>query len=48
MTILHQILPYPAVPGGGTQSVYVCIKKIGGGVSGGGGVFLDISCRNQI
>ena len=29
MTISHQILPSPAVPGGGTLSVYVCIKKIG-------------------
>ena len=29
MTILHQILPSLAMPGGGTLSVYVCIKKIG-------------------
>ena len=29
MTILHQILPSPAVPGGSTLSVYVCIKKVG-------------------
>ena len=35
MTILHQILPSPAVPGGGTMSVYVCIKKIGGVCAGG-------------
>ena len=48
MTILHQILPSPAVPGGGTPSVYVCIKKIGVCVCGGGGVLLDISYRNQI
>ena len=50
MTILHQILPSPAVPGGRTLSVYVCIKKIGVCVcaGGGGGVFLDISCRNQL
>ena len=27
----------PAVPGGGTLSVYVCIKKIGVYVCGGGG-----------
>ena len=25
--LLHQILPSPAVPGGSTLSVYVCIKK---------------------
>ena len=40
MTILYQILPSPAVPGGGTLSVYVCIKKIGVCVcvcAGGGG-----------
>ena len=48
MTILHQILPSPAVPGGGTLSVYVCIKKIGGGGGVRGGILLDISCRNQI
>ena len=48
MTILHQILPSPAVQGGGTLSVYVCIRKIGVCVCGGGGVLLDTSCRNQI
>ena len=41
MTILPQILLSLAVPGGGTMSVYVCIKKIGGCVCrGGGGYFL--------
>ena len=49
MTSLHQRLPSPAVSGGGTLSVYVCIKKIGVCVcAGGGGVLLHISCRNQI
>ena len=45
MIILHQILPSPAVPGGGTLSVYVCIKKIGVCVCarGGGGAYFLIS-----
>ena len=35
---------------GGTLCVYVCINKIGMCVClcGGGGVFVDISCRNQM
>ena len=37
MTILHEILPSLAMPGGGTLSVYVCIRKIGVCVGGGGG-----------
>ena len=41
MTIsVHQILPSPAVPGGGTLNIYVCIKKIGVCVCGRGVYFL--------
>ena len=51
MTILHQILPSPAVPGGGTLSVYVCIKKIGVCVCGGGSFlisFAEIRYRHDL
>ena len=43
MTILHQILPSPAVPRRGTLSVYVCIKKIGGCVCGGGYFLISVA-----
>ena len=41
MTILHQILPSPAVPGGGTLSVYFALRlNRGVCVCGGRGYFL--------
>ena len=46
MTILHQTLPSPAVPGGGTLSVYVwfALRKYGCVcVCGGGGGYFLIS-----